>query len=264
MITKNDLLEDPDRNIAGDLDVCQWIPHTWQGEGNNVGQPVSMLRFSVCNLLCPWCDSDKMMKAGPGDIVLSLNDIAAAVDSTGTLMFTGGEPLTVKKNRQRMLWLSHGVEMQLLFQVPHITVETNGVKASKEVFDDLRVLSYYCDQLTVVWSPKFLEYMPEELRWQAPQDFLAGLMELYENQEGFDFCIKPVAPLEEQELVLFGEILSDPSFESTEVDIASKIYLMPLGETQEQLLQSTPTTLKQCEKLGVNFGPRVHISHNFD
>lgn len=88
-----------------------------QGEGRYTGNPAIFVRFSGCNLACPFCDTDfhsyqEMTEA----------EIAAAVQSlsaTGCrrVVLTGGEP-TMQVN-ETLLRLLHD---QHLF----VSVETNG------------------------------------------------------------------------------------------------------------------------------------------
>ena len=60
-----------------------------QGEGRNTGRPAVFLRFSGCNLKCPWCDTDHSVK-----FTLALDDVVRRVEESGlsSVIFTGGEP----------------------------------------------------------------------------------------------------------------------------------------------------------------------------
>lgn len=252
----------PSVNISDLLDVCQWIPYTWQGEGAHIGKPVSMLRFSKCNLACPWCDSDGMMKAGPAglDKPVTLGGLEFAVRRTGNLMLTGGEPFTVPMNRHRALWLIRhlqtiGVRFDVMF-------ESNGVKSDMDAFLDLsRVCADMLPEHRVhfVWSPKFLTYMSEDLRTTGPTEFLGHLIALSDAwPSSFDFSIKPVMPGVFGEEELFGQWLDTYPW------LKEKIYFMTLGATPEEIRESTPVVTALCKRYGVRFGSRVHIMHGFD
>ncbi len=66
------------------------IFETLQGEGRNTGRPCIFVRFSGCNLACPWCDTDFSPR-----LRLTLDELLAriATFSSRSIIFTGGEPL---------------------------------------------------------------------------------------------------------------------------------------------------------------------------
>lgn len=66
------------------------IFNTLQGEGRNTGRPCVFLRFSGCNLACPWCDTDFSPKATQ-EIDELLETLATFKEKS--IIFTGGEPL---------------------------------------------------------------------------------------------------------------------------------------------------------------------------
>lgn len=61
-----------------------------QGEGLNTGKPCTFIRFSGCNLSCPWCDT-----AFETRMALSAESLLREVVALGckNLILTGGEPL---------------------------------------------------------------------------------------------------------------------------------------------------------------------------
>lgn len=65
------------------------IFHSLQGEGLNAGTPAVFVRFSGCNLKCPFCDTDHE----PGRM-MSDDEIVEAVSrwTTPLIVLTGGEP----------------------------------------------------------------------------------------------------------------------------------------------------------------------------
>ena len=71
------------------------IFYTLQGEGAHTGIPAVFVRFSGCNLRCPWCDTDfrelhPMTAAEIAQEALSLYDIPN--ERRKMLVLTGGEP----------------------------------------------------------------------------------------------------------------------------------------------------------------------------
>ncbi len=246
--------------ISNELDLCQFIPHTFEGEGSHVGVPVTMIRFSKCNLACPWCDSDGMMKAGPSGLAapVTLKSILEAAWKTRTLMFTGGEPFTVPMNRHSAMRIVKFVmDSPARWLEINVIFETNGVKTNDAMFIDLHNIEALVGmgRVKIVWSPKFLDYMTDEQCLETPLDFAERLVD-----SGVDFCIKPVAPFGPREREFFNALWMWPDFDKV---LRDRIYFMPMGETREELLQSTPGTLDLCREYGVRFGPRVHIMHEF-
>ena len=67
------------------------IFYSLQGEGHWTGTPMVFVRFSGCNLRCPFCDTDFMKY-----VEMSLDEVLGAVkDVAGEcrrVVFTGGEP----------------------------------------------------------------------------------------------------------------------------------------------------------------------------
>ncbi len=63
---------------------------TLQGEGTQTGRPCVFVRFSGCNLACPWCDTDFSPK-----MTLTLDELLTRIASfePKSVIFTGGEPL---------------------------------------------------------------------------------------------------------------------------------------------------------------------------
>ena len=61
-----------------------------QGEGRHTGRPCVFVRFSGCNLACPWCDTDFSPR-----LSLDLADLAGRIADfcLPNVILTGGEPL---------------------------------------------------------------------------------------------------------------------------------------------------------------------------
>ena len=105
------------------------IFYTLQGEGAHSGIPAVFIRFSGCNLRCPWCDTDfsEYTEMSAGEIVaeaLALYDIPN--ERRKMVVLTGGEPsLQVDKP---LLDALHAAGF-------YICIETNGTRPLPEGID---------------------------------------------------------------------------------------------------------------------------------
>ena len=106
------------------------IFYSLQGEGYHTGTPATFVRFSGCNLKCPFCDTDFKLSEE-----MSEEDIVDAVKDNPSdfVVITGGEPA---------LQLTSSLIDKLHNIGKYVAVETNGTK----------MLPYYIDWITV--SPK--------------------------------------------------------------------------------------------------------------
>lgn len=77
--------------IAEKTYIIKEIFYSLQGEGFYTGRPAVFVRFSGCNLKCPFCDTD--FKGGK---VYSLHELAEEIEKVARdcrfIVFTGGEP----------------------------------------------------------------------------------------------------------------------------------------------------------------------------
>lgn len=71
--------------------IIKEIFYSLQGEGFYTGRPAVFVRFSGCNLKCPFCDTD--FKGGK---VYSLHELVEEIEKVARdcrfIVFTGGEP----------------------------------------------------------------------------------------------------------------------------------------------------------------------------
>jgi organic radical activating enzyme len=88
-----------------------------QGEGPEAGRRALFIRFSGCNLSCPWCDSKYALHT---HLEVSAGSIADMIERSKChyVVLTGGEPTIQEDLSQLLDWLSHAN-----YQVD---VETNG------------------------------------------------------------------------------------------------------------------------------------------
>lgn len=100
------------------------IFYSLQGEGHHTGYPSVFVRFSGCNLSCPFCDTAH----GQG-MLMSDDDIIRAVKlySARWIVLTGGEPtLAIDDDFVRMLKRATG---------KLVAIETNGSRPVPESID---------------------------------------------------------------------------------------------------------------------------------
>lgn len=100
------------------------IFYSLQGEGHHTGYPSVFIRFSGCNLKCPFCDT-----AHDEGVVMSDTDIIRAVNlyKANWVVLTGGEPT---------LWIDNDF-IRLLKQATgkKVAIETNGTHEVPEGID---------------------------------------------------------------------------------------------------------------------------------
>lgn len=130
------------------------IFYSLQGEGFHAGTPSVFVRFSGCNLRCPFCDT----RHESGE-ELSISEIAQAVTAFPAchVVLTGGEP---------SLFVTPALIDALHALGKFIAIETNGTRTLPEGIDwitcspktdvsggqDLRLRA--CDELKVVYTGK--------------------------------------------------------------------------------------------------------------
>ena len=96
--------------MLNDFDKVLYINQiliTVQGEGKFLGTPCLLMRFSFCNLCCPWCDTKYSWKESDVKMVITKENFAVYKENLKTLlkekkikhlMITGGEPLLYVSN----------------------------------------------------------------------------------------------------------------------------------------------------------------------
>lgn len=128
------------------------IFYSLQGEGFHSGTPAVFVRFSRCNLQCPFCDTQHT-----DGTFMSNQDIAAQVArfSANLVVLTGGEP---------SLYVDTDLCNRIHQLGKTIAMETNGTRipprevdfitlSPKFEFTPHATLAYAtCDELKVVWT----------------------------------------------------------------------------------------------------------------
>ena len=104
------------------------IFYSLQGEGSMTGRPAIFVRFSGCNLACPFCDTD--FKGGE---TYTEDELIEAIEKTAPckfIVFTGGEPT---------LQLTESLIQKLHKKAYYLAMETNGTREYTKGLDWITV-----------------------------------------------------------------------------------------------------------------------------
>lgn len=133
------------------------IFYSLQGEGYHTGQPAVFVRFSGCNLRCPFCDTDfrDFTEMTAADIVATVMHLSP--DPQVLIVLTGGEPA---------LQIDEPLIDALHTTGKSICVETNGTRPLPAGIDWItcspkegtRVILPRADELKVVFLNQDVEY----------------------------------------------------------------------------------------------------------
>ena len=151
------------------------IFYSLQGEGYFVGTPAVFVRFSGCNLRCPFCDTQHAKHTE-----MTISEIVAEIDRypAETVILTGGEPsLVVDKELVEAIKAEHrfvAIETNGTHQLPdNIDWITLSPKFDVEGQEDAKVVIPLCDELKVVYRGQDLSQydgIATNLRFLQPID----------------------------------------------------------------------------------------------
>ena len=151
------------------------IFYSLQGEGYFVGTPAVFVRFSGCNLRCPFCDTQHAKHTE-----MTISEIVAEIDRypAETVILTGGEPsLVVDKEMVEAIKAGHrfvAIETNGTHQLPdNIDWITLSPKFDVEGQVDAKVVIPLCDELKVVYRGQDLSQydgIATNLRFLQPID----------------------------------------------------------------------------------------------
>jgi organic radical activating enzyme len=212
---------------------------SWQGECNDTGKRMIILRFKRCNRNnCGFgsegCDTQVKMRINM-EYELSLSKIQEIVDAEKcNILITGGEP-TFNLNLQSTIDTINNIKCKLF------NVETNG-----------------CDLLGLIEkvnkNKKVKYLLSPKLFNDSDINFYMDLVNKVKDNESVH--IKLV--YEERDYVIeFLNYLQKIEFDN------DRIWLMPEGTTREKLLEHAPAVFNAAEKYKVNFSSREHIIYGF-
>lgn len=151
------------------------IFYSLQGEGYFVGTPAVFVRFSGCNLRCPFCDTQHAKHTE-----MTISEIVAEIDRypAETVILTGGEPsLVVDKEMVEAIKAGHrfvAIETNGTHQLPdNLDWITLSPKFDVEGQEDAKVVIPLCDELKVVYRGQNLSQydgIATNLRFLQPID----------------------------------------------------------------------------------------------
>ena len=227
-----------------------------QSEGSRIGRPTICVRTTGCTHRCyfgegGWCDS-WYTSIHPEKGQFCFNDIIKIYDENpqiSEMMLTGGSPTM---HPALVNELTHFAHERKIF----ITIETEG---SHYIETD-----YPIDLVSL--SPKFNNSIPvigtvtpigkvvgqkmidTHNKKRLNQDEIKNMILFHK-----DYHYKPVwdgTNENLEEIENFRTIIGSPK---------DKTYIMPAGDTREQLIKMYPLTFKMCAEHGYNMTGRDHI-----
>lgn len=169
------------------------IFYSVQGEGFHAGTPAVFVRFSGCNLRCPFCDTEH--ETG---VRMSVEQIVREVGTypARLVVLTGGEP---------SLFVDADF-VQALHEIgKYVAMETNGTHevpanldwvtfSPKDAFTEAENVLTECDELKLVFDgkvdPMAYESVQADHYFLQPCDFEDEVRNVQVTQAVFDYCLK--------------------------------------------------------------------------
>lgn len=232
---------------------------TWQGEGCNAGKRMLLVRFKYCNYHCPFCDTWSKMSDGKEEL-FSIEDIKKDMinEKINNLMITGGEPTLDKKrvingsNDNDFVSTSNlDSTLDMLTYIPfkYADIETNGYNIEDLLHRSIKIMGMQSSKyINISYSPKFFHDEDVDMHLKKCQ-----YLSLYNEYSP----ILKVVVADERSTNFVRKLVNDGIYDS------NKVYLMPLGDSNEAIQKSFPTVVALAEELKCNISGRMHLTHNF-
>jgi organic radical activating enzyme len=213
------------------IPVVETFGSTIQGEGPAAGRNASFLRLGGCNLACTWCDTPYSWDGTRFDLRkeitnTSVDDIIEAVPPAGVLVVTGGEPLLHQGNPQWSELLG-----RLGSKFPEMHLETNGTLKPTQATVDAFTLIAVSPKLGNAGTHRGRPATPWGGWPHIPGAFLKVVVRTADD----------VA-----EAVAMGW----PK---------DRTWVMPEGQTPEELAVRWPTIAAAAAAWGINATHRLHV-----
>lgn len=192
-----------------------------------------------CNLLCAWpCDTIEVWKRGerykPEQLIDMFNNygwLPKLNSGRANLVITGGEPLLQQNSLVGFLERLEGN----IF----VEVETNATIMPIQSFDK------YISQYNV--SPKL-----SNSKMSLNKRYIPRTIEFFSNKQNADF--KFVIDNEHDVKEVITDFVKRYSIPNT------RVYLMPVSITKEELERNSPKVIEYCKEYGFRYSPRLQLS----
>lgn len=212
-----------------------------QGEGKSIGKPALFIRAFGCNSFCNFCDSKYAWESQEENYEMHINEVLKRLEEYSHInrwIITGGEPML----QQAGFYLLIKAFFRKYSYIPQIEWETNGTIMP---INELNGVTF---QYNV--SPKLssISEKPKEETFDRRIKFKA--MNFYKKSSlaYFKFVVG-----DEQDLLEVREIQRLFGIPN------EKVYLMPLGQTKQELEKTSPWLIDFCMNNDYTFSPRLHI-----
>lgn len=220
---------------------------TIQGEGPYMGHTVNFIRLGLCNLHCTNCDTAPTWDSSRYDLArenpwVSVDEIVQVTEesSKGTIVvISGGEPLLQQDTAAFRELLRRLVKLEY-----DIHIETNGTRLVRPPVADLVTHFSVSPKLTgALISPR--DEKDKRIKMGVLKHF-ANYVKL--NKACFKFvCATPEHVEEVDQLRTDLELWADA------------FWIMPEGQTAEEVERSSKLILPATMEYGFCFTPRLHI-----
>lgn len=202
-----------------------------QGEGRNVGKEVLFIRLKGCSLHCGFCDTkdswDPKSPLNEGKVPMTVEELSARIENSERtrVVITGGEPLLQQKE---LVYLPANRDYE---------IETSGTIMPSEAMIAMVNQWNISPKLSNSGNSRDERFKPQILR------FFSSL-----PNADFKFVVGEEGDIEEV-LDIVNEIGIKPEH----------VWLMPLGQTLEELKKSEPVVNKLSSLYGFQKTDRLHI-----
>jgi 7-carboxy-7-deazaguanine synthase len=246
------MTEDEKAKVSGIIELYRCV----QSEGSRFGRPTIAVRTTGCTHRCffgegGWCDSF-YTSIHPEKAIFSFNDVIKIYDENPhikEMMLTGGSPTMWPKLVNELTHFAH--ERDIL-----ITIETEGshfvetdypiglISLSPKFSNSVPVLGEATPQ-GVVTDEKMVR---QHNKFRLNHSAIRSMIDYHT-----DYHYKPVWDGTEEnlnEIEAFRVALEIPK---------DKTYIMPAGDTRDELVKMYPLVFDMCAEKGYNMTGRDHI-----
>lgn len=209
-----------------------------QFEGQSLGVPSIFVRFFGCNLRCRFkgknCDTPyAVLKKDKYCLTLTPKQLFDKIKiyNSKNIVFTGGEPMLFQTFIREFITISEKKDY-------HYEVETNGT---------IYILPFLQDKIHQFNVSLKLKSSNQERMYDSKRINVQTIKSFPVGKTNFKFVItNPKKDLKE----IYGMIKHL---------LPNIIYLMPQGQTREEIIKNSPKVVESCLQTGFYFSPREHI-----